>query len=83
MHYGISMNLCSCAEEGFVLKVTCLGVKLTKDRDVMVIIINLTECRITKETTLYTACEGLSRFSQLNWEDPTGLWATPQDSLFN
>lgn len=54
MHYGISMSLCSCAEEGFVLKVTRLGVKLTKDRDVTVIIINLTGRRITKETTLYS-----------------------------
>lgn len=54
MHYGISMSLCSCAEEGFVLKVMCLGVKLTKDRDVMVITINLTGRRITKETTLYS-----------------------------
>lgn len=55
MHYGISMSLCSCAEEGFALKVMCLGVKLTKDRDVMVIIIiNMTGRRITKETTLYS-----------------------------
>ena len=82
MHYGISMSLCSCAEEDFVLKVTCLGVKLTMDRDVTVIIINLTGRRITRRQ-LCTACEGLSGFGQLNWEDPTELWATPQNSLFN
>lgn len=60
LHYGISISLRRCAEEASSLKVMCLGVMLTKGRDVMVTIVNLTGCRITNETRFCAAWEGSS-----------------------